>query len=413
MEECKDNAMKVLQINAIYGAKSTGIITKEIHEMLETSGATSIVVAPQYVGEKPRNGYRIGNVLDYKYHALMTRIFGRQAYSSKISTRRFIRFLKRIKPDIIHLHNIHGNYINFNMLFKYVAEADVAVVITLHDCWYFTGKCFHYMEEQCEKWKTECCKCVRNKKDVCSWFWDSSRKVFRDKKSHLLSVDNLRIVGPSQWICDEVKQSFLGEKEIICIPNGIDTNVFRVKDTDFRKKHSLENKFIIMGMADKWLHKKNVFTVNEILKSLGAEDVIVLVGVELHDMPYHSKKIIAIPYISDRDYLADLYNEADVFVNLTLADTFPTVNMEAICCGTPVVTYDVGGSAEIIDEMTGVAVPVGDTQRLLSAIKEVKEKEFRKCSEIGKIRFSKEKCYDAYKKLYYRILDEKNERGIL
>lgn len=154
-------------------------------------------------------------------------------------------------------------------------------------------------------------------------------------------------------------------------------------------------------------------SVNEILKSLGAEDVIVLVGVELHDMPYDSKKIIAIPYISDRDYLADLYNEADVFVNLTLADTFPTVNMEAICCGTPVVTYDVGGSAEIIDEMTGVAVPVGDTQRLLSAIKEVKEKEFRKCSEIGKIRFSKEKCYDAYKKLYYRILDEKNERGIL
>ena len=401
--------MKVVQINAIYGAKSTGVIMKDIHEMLLKDGQDSYVVAPLFA-EETKNSYKIGNILDYKIHALLTRITGKQAYYSCCSTRKLIKYLDEIQPDIIHFHNLHGNYINLNMLMKYIHRKNISLVITMHDCWFFTGKCFHYVEEGCQKWQNGCFECPRKRKDVPNWFLDHSKKVYSDKKKYIQQIEDVTIVGPSQWICDEANKTFMKEKNICCIYNGVDKGVFKEGTQNYKKENRLENKFIILGMANKWLHPKNKTLVQTIIDNLKEDDLIILLGVEAKDVPFETSKIKTIPYIEDRRKLADIYDSADVFVNLTLADTFPTVNMEAICCGTPVVTHDVGGCIETIEEETGVLVSIGDTPGVLDAIDKIREVSYDKCASIGNEKFSKEANYQKYIQLYYQIEDGRKQR---
>lgn len=394
--------MKVLQINAIYGAKSTGVIMRDIHELLQSQKQKSYVVAPEFASV-PKDSYKIGNYIDYKIHALMTRVTGMQAYFSRLATKKLIKYMKIIKPDIVHVHNLHGNFINFNMLMNYLYINDISLVITMHDCWYFTGKCFHYIEDGCLKWQSECYKCVRKRKDVPNWFFDRVTKVHRDKKKYITQIKDVTVVGPSQWICNEAKKSFLSSTNIKCIYNGVDTDIFKSGNQVFRKTHHLENKFIIMGMANKWLDEKNCGLVRKIISVLQPDDLVVLIGTEEKDLTFDTDRIIAIPYVENRQELADLYDSADVFVNLTLADTFPTVNMEAICCGTPVITHDVGGCRETIDEHTGILVSIGDTDNLIKAIQTVKDGCYCKCAEIGAKKFSKSKNYEKYMEMYYEI----------
>lgn len=394
--------MRVLQINAIYGAKSTGVIMKDIHELLQSQNQKSYVVAPEFA-IVPKDSYKIGNFVDYKFHALMTRITGMQAYFSRFSTKKLIKYMQRIKPDIVHLHNLHGNYIHFNMLMNFLHDNDISLVITMHDCWYFTGKCFHYIEDGCFKWQNECYKCVRKRKDVPNWFFDHVTKVHHDKKKYITQLKDVTVVGPSQWICNEAKKSFLSSTNIKCIYNGVDTNIFKRGSQFFRKNNHLEDRFIIMGMANKWLEEKNRGLVQKIINSLQPEDLIVLIGAEEKDLTFETDRVMTIPYIDDRRKLADLYDSADVFVNLTLADTFPTVNMEAICCGTPVITHDVGGCSETIDENTGILVSIGDTEKLINAIQTIRNGSYEKCAQIGFQKFSKNRNYEKYLELYYEI----------
>ena len=394
--------MRVLQINAIYGAKSTGVIMRDIHELLQSQNQKSYVVAPEFA-IVPENSYKIGNFVDYKIHALMTRVTGMQAYFSKLATKKLINHIKTIEPDIVHLHNLHGNYINFNMLMKFLYDNDISLVITMHDCWYFTGKCFHYIEDGCLKWQTECYQCVRKSKDIPNWFFDHVTRVHRDKKKYITQIKDVTVVGPSQWICKEANKSFLSKTNIRCIYNGVDTNIFKKGSQLFRKQNYLEEKFLIMGMANKWLDERNHDLVQKIINVLQPEDMILLIGADEKDLMFDTDKIIAIPYIENRQELADLYDSADVFVNLTLADTFPTVNMEAICCGTPVVTHDVGGCSETVDEDTGILVSIGDSDKLIKAIQIVKNGFYEKCAEIGASKFSRSKNYEKYIEMYREI----------
>ena len=242
--------MKVMQINAVYDYGSTGVIVKDIDEVLQKYGYESYVA---YVNCKnsPKNGYKIGNQIDYKLHALLTRIFGKQAYFSTFKTKTFLRYIDMIKPDIIHLHNLHSNYINLNLLLRYIIKNNIKTVITLHDCWFFTGKCFHYMTYKCNKWQTECDNCPKLKKDVPSWFFDRSRKVFIDKKRYFSQIDDLVVVGVSNWISNEAKKSFFKNKKIIAIHNGVDIDIFKPMDSNIRKKYKIEGKFVVLGMADR------------------------------------------------------------------------------------------------------------------------------------------------------------------
>ena len=405
--------MKVLQINAVYGSGSTGLIVKDIEQILMQNGYSTSVVY-QKASVIPKNGYRVGNPLDWKIHALATRIFGRQGYNSFFATKKMLRYIDKEKPDIVHLHNLHSNYINLKILLKYLKKKEIATVLTLHDCWFFTGKCFHFVECGCQKWQYGCGNCPQNKLDVKSIFFDQSKKVLSDKIYYFQQITNLTIVGCSVWIKELAKRSpvFQGKK-IISIYNGVDTKVFYPrKDQSFRKTYSLDNKFVILGMANKWLQKRNIDMLAAIEDKIADNEVIVIVGCtkeQKRDLE-GKRNIISIGYIENREELADIYASSDVFVNLTFEDTLPTVNMESICCGTPVITYDSCGSPELILEgQTGYVISKNSSEELRVALDKVKRRliEREKCAEIGKLIFDKNNQYEKYLELYKSILDGK------
>lgn len=396
--------MKVLQINAVYGFKSTGIIVKDIENLLINNGHMSYV-AYQTAVNPPENSYKIGNTLDYKIHALYSRVFGKQAYASKLATKGLIRYIKRISPDIVHFHNLHSNYINLNMLCDYLAESGKPVVITMHDCWFFTGKCTHYAAVKCDKWQTTCGNCPQNKTEQPSLFFDCTQKVLKDRTEHLNRLHNLTLVGCSNWISGEAKKSLLKNADIKVVYNGVDTNIFTPHESDFKKKHNLKNEFIILGMANKWCLEINKTAVQRIIQE-NTDAKIVIVGCtdEQKDIFKLYENVLCLGYVSDRQELADIYAASDVFVNLTHADTLPTVNMESICCGTPVITYNCCGSPELVDCDSGFVVEEDDFESLLSGIKQIKEAPLRFDVKEKQKKFDKNTCYDRYLDVYNSVL---------
>ena len=268
--------MKVLQINAVYGSKSTGVIVKDIENLLNDNGHTAFV-AYQTAQNPPENSYKIGNKLDWKFHAVLARVFGKQAYFSKTATKRLLKYIDKIRPDVVHLHNLHSNYINLNMLCDYLAEKNIKTVYTLHDCWCFTGKCTHYVAVGCDKWQTTCGNCPQNKCEQPSLFFDATPKVLEDKIEHLNKIKDLTLVACSEWIKGEAEKSLLKPKNITVIYNGVDTEIFKPHESSFREQNGLGDEFLIMGMADKWCLEENKIAVQKIVES-NKDSKIVIVG---------------------------------------------------------------------------------------------------------------------------------------
>lgn len=407
--------MKIVIINAIYGSRSTGVIVRDLCTTAEKTG-WEVVPVYHHGHNTPSNAIKAGNSIDEKLHALYTRVFGKQAYASRITTKKLLRKLDKERPDIIHLHNLHSNFVNLNMLLKYLAKRDIATVITMHDCWYFTGKCFHYVESNCHKWQTGCGNCPRNREDIPSLFFDNSAMVWKDKKEYLSAIPRLIVVGCSKWICGEVRKSFLSNREIRCIYNGVDTEVFKPNSRNFRKEYNLVNNFIILGMAGKWLLKENVQIFEQVLASLKENDRLVLVGCNFDEKERfkNNKSIICLGYIESAEELAGVYCAADVFVNLTLADTLPTVNMEASACGTPVITVDVGGSTELVQNgINGYILKSRSYDELNKCIESVRQGLISRetCREYAEKNFDKNKNYQEYIKLYNDIMNGVKENG--
>lgn len=396
--------MKVLQINAVYGFLSTGVIAKDICDMLEIKGEQT-AVATQRTNVNADNIYIVGNKPDWKYHALHSRIFGKQGYASKGTTKKLIKWMDRQKPDIVHLHNLHSNYINFNLLCDYLAKKNIPTVITLHDCWYFTGKCSHYVRSNCDRWQDSCGNCSQLKNEVPSLFFDATKKVLLDRTEHLLKIKNLTLVGCSKWISGEVKKSRLSSARVETVYNGVDTDIFKPHENNFRQKYSLGDRLVIMGMADKWSDPVNRRAVDAIIEN-NPEAAIVIVGCKNEQKALFEgkKNVITIGFVSDRQELSDIYASADVFVNLTRADTLPTVNMESICCGTPVVTFDSCGSPELVDEDSGIVVAQDDVDGLVKAVNSVKNGActFDALSKHSK--FDKNTCYGRYYDIFKSVL---------
>ena len=399
--------MKVLQINATYGYGSTGLIMRDIGEALKDSG-NEAYFAYQSSKTPVKNGYRIGNVVDWKAHALLCRVLGKQGYYSKNATRIFLKHLDELAPDVVHLHNLHSNYINLNMLLKYLAKKDIPTVITMHDCWYFTGKCFHYVDVKCLKFTSGCGNCPKKNAPPKSLIFDASAKVLKDRKKYLSSIPRLKIVGCSEWICNEAKKGIMKGFDITTIRNGVDTDIFKSRDKQaLKKKFGLEDKFVIMGMANKWLLPSNSDFWKKIIASLSENDKAVIVGctdTQKSLLERYSDRVISVGFVSDRRELAEYYAMSDVFVNVTHADTLPTVNMESICCGTPVVTYDSCGSPELVLEGCGYVVPENDVDEIINKIELVKKEGCASCAEIGKRSFDKKMCYEGYIDVYREII---------
>lgn len=404
--------IKVMQINASYGIGSTGEIVRHIDHMLVKNGYESICVYSQKRNKIPQNGYQMCNIVDEKIHALMTRIEGRQAYGSRIQTKKLLKMMDFEKPDIVHLHNLHSNYINLNLLLEYLASCNIATVLTLHDCWFFTGKCMHFDKIKCEKWKQECNHCPKNKKEVKSFFVDNSRNVFYDKKEHFEMIKKLYVVGCSKWISNLAAESpLLKTANIRTISNGVDTEIFRNYEHDkMKRKFGLYGRFVILGFADKWLYENNSEIMEKIVDTY-PDSTIILIGCTkkeeiLINRKFTDRQIMPVLYVHNTKELAEYYAAADVFVNLTLEDNYPTVNMESICCGTPVITYDTGGSPEMIEEnVTGYVVEQGNWQELKKCIDEVKSNSLDRnvCAEYGRRYFNQQDRYLEYIDLYKNI----------
>lgn len=345
----------------------------------------------------------IGSYIQNGVHHVLSVITGNEGCFSVNGTNRFLSQLDAIKPDIIHLHNLHGWYINLPLLFNYIKKNNIKVVWTLHDCWAFTGHCPHFTIAKCDKWKTGCYKCP-NCKEYPKSLFDNSKKMYRLKKKWFTGIENLTIVTPSEWLAGLVKQSFLKDYPVKVIHNGIDLNVFKPTESDFRKKYNIaENKYILLGVAFGWGKRKGLDVFIELQKRLDKEKYkIVLVGTDNNADKQLPKEIISIHRTQNQTELAEIYTVADLFVNPTREENYPTVNMESIACGTPVITFRTGGSPEILTEKTGMVVDCDDIDGLQHGIEEICEQNLfstADCIEQAK-QFDMNKRFKEYVALY-------------
>lgn len=399
--------MKVLQINAVYGQGSTGTIVRDIEKMCEESGIECYVASPDKKVLKAKHGYVIGNTLDHKIHALLSRIHGKQAYYSHIPTRNLIRWIDEIKPEIVHLHNLHSNYIHLNMLLHYLAEKDTKTIVTLHDCWFLTGGCFHYTAAGCDKWLTNCKNCPKKKEDTPAFFSKQSAKILADRKKFLLAIPHLYITGVSQWMANEALKTFLKDTPNYVITNGIDMEVFKPTPSDFRKRLGLEDKYIILGPASKWLLSVNKQVMAEFSSIMQPDEVLLLFGVTnaIDNLP---DNIITYGYTKNREELAQLYTMVDVFANVTREDSLSLINVEAQACGTPVVTFNQTGPKETVDDINSFNVPVGDVHKLYVAVQKVRkqttEDTVTQCVQFVHEKYEVYNTYKKYIELYKSII---------
>ena len=399
--------MKILQINAVYGQGSTGTIVRDIEKMCEESGIECYVASPDKKVLKAKHGYVIGNTLDHKIHALLSRIHGKQAYYSHIPTRNLIRWIDEIKPEIVHLHNLHSNYIHLNMLLHYLAERDIKTIVTLHDCWFITGGCFHYTAAGCDKWLTNCKNCPKKKEDTPAFFSKQSAKILADRKKFLLAIPHLYITGVSQWMANEALKTFLKDTPNYVITNGIDMEVFKPTPSDFRKRLGLEDKYIILGPASKWLLSVNKQVMAEFSSIMQPDEVLLLFGVTnaIDNLP---DNIITYGYTKNREELAQLYTMVDVFANVTREDSLSLINVEAQACGTPVVTFNQTGPKETVDDINSFNVPVGDVHKLYEAVQKVRkqttEDTVTQCVQFVHEKYEVYNTYKKYIELYKSII---------
>lgn len=401
---------KLLQINPVIRTNtSTGRIMQEIGELAIANGWDSyIAYSGGRDGIKPCRSKLIpvGGKLSVALHGIWTRMTDRHGLASVIATRRFVRKIKELQPDIIHIHNIHGYFLNYKILFEYLSTADIPVVWTVHDCWLYTGHCNHYARVGCDKWMTQCEKCPQLSSFPASMLVDSSSRNFNDKRRLFTSVDDMTIVTVSDWMREEMSRSFLKDCQFKVVHNGVDLNVFNVSadSSEVRERYGLGDKHLILGVTSIWCREKGWDDFMELATMINEDEAIVLVGVTQEQMRKLPHNVTGIPRTENVAQLAALYSAATALVNPTWQDNYPTVNLESIACGTPVITYRTGGSVESVCEDTGYVVEQGDVEGLLAAFRKIKEA--GKQTYVGRCRnyavryFGKNDRYQEYMALY-------------
>ncbi len=390
--------MKVVQINVTCGVGSTGKICLAVSELLSEKGVENYVLYSEQSCES-ENAIKYANGKSLKLQALKSRVLGNYGFNSKAITKNLISHLERINPDIVHLHNLHGHNCDLKTLFSYFKRKKIKLFWTFHDCWAFTGYCTHFDMIGCNKWLKGCQECPQKKQ--YSWFFDKSERLFHQK--HDLSTElDLTIIAPSRWLKNLVKHSFFKDYDVKVINNGIDLDIFKPTKSDFREKHSLQNKKIVLGVAFDWDNAKGLDAFYELSETLGDDYKVVLVGVSDAVKATLPENILALGKTKTQKELAEIYTSADVFFNPTRQDTFPTVNIEALACGTPVVTFATGGSIEIIDESSGSIIGQNDMHSARLEIEHIcTEHPFSSedCIKRAK-QFDKNEKYKEYIKLY-------------
>lgn len=403
---------KLLQINVTANWGSTGKIAEQINQTAAARGWETYIAYGRMANASASKLIKVGNRCDQLWHGVESRLLDRHGLASRHATRQLIQEIERIQPDVIHLHNIHGYYLNYQILFDYLKKADIPVVWSLHDCWAFTGHCSHFVTAGCERWKTGCHECpLLSKEYPKSWLVDRSRKNYLQKREAFTGMKQLVLTPVSQWLAGLAKESFLGSYSILCIQNGIDLQQFTPcgKRTEVLTKWGINpTARVVLGVASVWDKWKGLDDMMALRQQLDENYVIVLVGVTDKQKDALPEGIVGISRTNSVRDLAELYSTADVYVNPTYADTFPTTNLEALACGTPVVTYRTGGSPEAISPETGVVVEQADVQGMAEAIRSICDKGKDHYTEVCRKRaeelFDKDKCFEKYVELYEGLI---------
>jgi len=367
--------MRILQINSVCGIRSTGRICAEMADQFVAQGHDcKIAYGREVVPERyQKYAVRIGSETSVKVNALKARLLDNEGFNAKAETRAFLKWAESYDPDLLWLHNLHGYYINVEMLFAWIkSRPQMKVMWLLHDCWAFTGHCAYFTVAGCEKWKTQCANCQIKKDYPSSFFRDHSPGNFAQKRKAFCGVENMTLVTPSQWLADLVKQSYLGEYPIHVIHNGSNLSVFQPTEGDFREKYGIEkDKFLVLGVAFGWGKRKGLDALIELSQRLDSQYQIVLVGTDAGVDAQLPENIISIHRTHNQQELVEIYTTADVFANPTREEVLGMVNVESLACGTPVVTFRTGGSPECIDETCGCVVECDDVAAMEREIRRI------------------------------------------
>lgn len=395
--------MKIVEINSMnFG--STGKIMLGIAEVARCAGHQVWTFSPD--GRTQKRGIEGNYFIGSRYERAVSRkvnyYLGENGRCNVIGTKRLLQQLDEIRPDVIHFHNLHSDYLNLEMLIDYVKRNQIKVIYTLHDCWTFTGHCPYFDVVQCDKWKTQCHECPVIQ-EYPSTKWDTSAKEYRRKKKLFTSIPNMVIVTPSKWLADLVSDSFLKNYPVRVIYNGINLSTFSLQPGDCREKYGIgKDKFMILGIAFSWGFRKGLDRFERLASLLDDRFQIVLIGIEQAQVK--SSNIICIPRTENQKQLAQIYSVADVLLNPTREDNFPTVNVEALACGLPVLSYGAGGSAEAFDRESGRIV---NDENVVQVLNNLYDSPFdrEKCIERGK-EFDQNVKFEEYVKLYEEIIGE-------
>lgn len=388
--------MKILQINCDCGCYSTGKIVSDISLFLNNAGEKSIAAYGRNYKDSGIETIRIGNTIGVYFHAFFARMFDSCGLHSKAATKKLIKQIIGFSPDIIHLHNIHGYYLNYPLLFAFLKEYKKPVVWTLHDCWSFTGHCSHFEMSKCDKWENGCYGCPL-KKEYPKSFLDFSKRNYSLKKKYFTSLKNMVLVTPSNWLSNLAKRSFLSKYQVMTINNGINTKLFCNNKTSVFQKYGCGAKRVLLGVASTWTAKKGLDDFVKLSELITSDYQIFLVGLSKRQISKLPSKIKAVEKTFDSSELAEIYSSSFVLLNLTYEDTYPTVNLEAQCCGLPVITYRTGGSVESVPKRQ--VVEQGDLKSVINLI------ESNQSLELADTRyFDKSNMILSYFELYRNIL---------
>ena len=404
---------RILQINSVAGLASTGKIVESIGVEAIKNGYESYIAYGRKAVHSQSNLIKIGGKVSILLHFILTRFWGRHGLGSTIATKRLIRKLALIQPDIIHFHNIHGYYLNYKILFKYVSNLNIPIVWTMHDCWAITGHCAHFSFVHCSKWKSKCFACPQRKNYPSSLWFDRSETNYSLKQNLFASVKDMTVITVSDWLSSIVRESFLKDYTIQTIYNGVDVDVFYPKSNlnEIKKKYKVLNEIMLIGVATAWSNRKGLDDYYHLREVLPSNYDIVLVGLTKRQIKVLPQGIIGIEKTWSQDEMASLYSASDIVLNLSQEETFGLTTVEGFACGTPSIVYNTTASPELMDNNTGKIVEPNNIKQLISAINEIllNGKDFysANCRKRALSFFDKKEKWKQYIELYDNLLKNK------
>lgn len=401
--------MKVIMINSVYGHGSTGKIVLNLCEMLENKNERALVLYGRGNNCQDERAIKVSTKLGVYKHVLLARAFDKAGFFSAKETNNIISIIKEYNPDIIHLHNMHGYYVNIQILLDFLGGTDIPIVWTLHDCWAITGHCTYFSYAECNKWKTKCNHCKQKKKYPMSVLLDNSLRNFEIKKKAYSKVTNITIVCVSKWLASVVKDSILATKRIEVIYNGLDMNKFRPTKSNIREKLGIRDKYMFLCVSDDWDERKGVADIFLLSKKIGSKAVVVVIGANKKQRESFPENVIGIEKTWNQQELIEYYSAADVFFNPSREETFGMVTVEAMACGTPVIVYDTTACKELVDVNCGIVLPYLQLNR--TPVEQLfldKSKYSSACRKRAVSLFDENICYENYYHLYQELIQERD-----